>query len=341
MRTLTLSDAIDLGHGTYRKYLKSEMVATLRQSRTEMSYEGIENLKSSIRESGQRNEGNVYAFEAKEARHYLEKINQTWGTSYELSQFKPVYIPEKGRRFYLFLVAGHRRLRACSEVGVDYLAKIEFGRTFLQAIKWQLEENFHEDVSDLDKVASANALWLMMKKENPKLTLREFARKHVHRSESWLRNALRFARLPLSIQNLIKKTGVKRGTTNYSVLVEIAKLYDHSVQREKPLEAKYLNALLNHIFANQFKLGDVKDFCEQEMRAINGQEQLFDLASSEQVNRVSLSIIRRTLTEKLAADAQYANAALAVVQELTATGQGYAKQAVQQGNLALSAIKKA
>lgn len=51
-------------------------ISVLRQSRTIMSNNGIEELCSSIKEGGQRTPGDIYAFEKSEAIFYLEKMNE-------------------------------------------------------------------------------------------------------------------------------------------------------------------------------------------------------------------------------------------------------------------------
>lgn len=195
------------------------------------------------------------------------------------------------------MVAGHRRLKACIELNIKYLVNIHFEKNFEEAIKWQLAENMHEELPLLDLINSATSLWVLLKKQYPKLTLINFAKNYIHKSVSWLSSALKFIRLPLSIQDLIKKSEINKGV-NYSIMLEFAKLYDFSVARGKTLDEEILLAYVNHCIAHKFNLEKVKKFCVDRRDELLGQQSLF-LLSMVEVDKNSLKAIKAKTTRYL------------------------------------------
>jgi hypothetical protein len=276
--------------------------------------------------TGQKTPGDIYAFSPLEAEKYLDKINNLWNTNYKIKDFNNLYIDEKGDYFYLFLVAGHRRLKAINELGLEYLANIHFAKNFEQAIKWQLSENLHEELPILDQVTSATALWVMMKKKNDRLSLKEFANKHVHRSVSWLANALRFSRLPVLVQELIKKTEISKGVA-YSILLEFAKLYDFSVSKNKPLSEEILVSFINHCITHKYKISKVKEFCEIKRDEILGQQELFIL-KVEEINNNSLSAIKRNKTHHMSEAESYLKASGVIARQITVNAKAKAEKVI-------------
>lgn len=310
--------------------IDSNLISVLRQTRTSMNYNDLEDLKSSIKKRGQKTPGDVYAFPKLGAMQYLNCINTLWNTSYDLMNFESHFVPEKEESFYFFLVAGHRRLRAVTELGLLYFANVSFQKTFEEAIEWQLGENFHEPISLLDLITAANYLWIMLKDINPKLTLKEFAKNFIHKSTSWLTDALKFMRLPLSVQELIKKTEISKGAP-YVMLLEFVKLYDFSVEKGKPIPDDELVILVQHCLANQYPLKKVKEFCKLQEEKITGLPEIFSL-NLQQVKSDTLSSVRRKRTIMMMGAEQYLNASPAIVKEITKTAKTKASNVITSGN---------
>ncbi len=304
------------------------MIILLRQTRSVMSDEGLESLASSIKRNGQKTPGMIFAFTDLQSYTYLDYINKLWHTEYKVSDFEKVYIEEKGEEYYLFLVAGHRRRKACKILGVKYVAQIFFEKSFKEAISSQYEENFHEQISLLDLVTFASYFWVLSKKEDPKLTLKKFA-KDIHRSPHWLSNALKFSELPLSIQDLINKTEISSGV-NYTILVEFAKLYDFSILKNKKLDEQLLLSFINHCISHKYNVKKVKEFCQIKKEEIAGQEVLFML-SVEDINNTTLTTLRKNKTLNMTLANAYLKAAGPIVKTITENCRTKAAQGIDSG----------
>lgn len=305
-------------------------ISTLKQSRTSISINGIEELASSFKIKGQKTPGDVYAFTKNEAKNYVQEMNNLWNTNYKIDDFLSFYIEEKQNYYYLFLVAGHRRLLAAREVELNYVANIHFGKTFQEAIEWQLAENVQrEELSLLDLITSATAYWVLLKKQNPKLTMNTYAKKHIYKSVSWLTNALRFSRLPISVQDLIRKTESNKGV-NYSIMLEFAKLYDFSCEKEKPLDGETLLTYINHCVSHKYNLQKVKEFCEIRRDELIGQQDLFTLKLDE-VNKNSLTAIRRFRTKHMSEAESYLKSSGVIAKQITENCKEKAELVIELG----------
>ena len=128
--------------GVYWLKIPPHIINVLRQMRTKMSSDGLEELAAGIKEIGQMNPGIVVGMDAKEAGEYLALINEMWGKEYRLEDFEPVYLQELGDSFYLFLIAGHRRLAAVNlaEIGT-YYCQLRLETNFNKALILQFQEN--------------------------------------------------------------------------------------------------------------------------------------------------------------------------------------------------------
>lgn len=314
----------------YTIYINPKIISILRQSRSSLSKKGIEDLVSSFKIKGQKTPGDIYAFTKSDAIYYIKEMNILWNTHSKIEDFSSFYIKEKKDFYYLFLVAGHRRLQASLILKVDYIANIHFGKNFEEAIEWQLAENIQrEELSLLDLITSATNYWVRLKNRNPKLTLKTYAEKHIGKSVSWLSNALRFSRLPLSVQDLIRKTEINKGV-NFSILLEFAKLYDFSLEKEKPLKEEDLMAYINHVISHKYSLQKVKDFCEIRKDELMGQQYFFEL-SIEEINKNSLSAIRRNRTLHVKEAKNYLDKVGVVANEITNNCERIAKEVIELG----------
>lgn len=310
--------------------INTDLISVLRQSRSFISSNGIDDLVSSFAKKGQKTPGDIYAFTKVEAISYIQEINDLWNTDYKIESFNNSYIKEKKDYFYLFLVAGHRRLKACKFLKFDYFANLHFEKSFEEAIEWQLAENVQrEELPLLDLITSATAYWIKLKKKNPKLTMLAFAKNHIHKSVSWLTNALRFSRLPISVQDLIRKTDSNKGV-NYSIMLEFAKLYDFSVQKHESLNPDFLISLINHCITHKYKLEKVKEFCEVKKIEIFGQQTLFELIP-EEVNKNSLTAIRRFRTEHMSEATSYLTASEVIARQITEKCKDLASDVIEKG----------
>lgn len=316
--------------GVFLVKINPNFVSVLKQTRSTISYEGLSELMFSIKKRGQKTPGDIFACTKSEAILYLQEENNLWNSNYKIEDFDSHFILEKMDYFYFFLVAGHRRFKACEEMGENYLAYVHFDKTFEEAIEWQLEENLHEELPLFDLIRSATNLWILKKTKNSNLTLKEFAKKNVYKSVNWLSNALRFSRLPLSIQEMIKKTDVSKGVA-YSIILEFAKLYDFSVSEEKEMSEELLLSLINHCLTHKYNFKKVKEFCEIKREEIRGQQELFALVS-EEVNNNSLTAIRRNKTIHMGEAEVYLKVSGVIANQITQKGKQKAENVIKLGN---------
>ena len=302
---------------TYSVLIPSYLPNVLKQTRSKMSKGGVEDLKVSFKDIGQKTAGTIFAFKKEEAKKYLTSMNWLWKSDYQIYDFDPIFFPEKLDYFYLFVVAGHRRLKACMESKQDYYADIEFDQTFIDAIRWQMAENLHEQVAMVDLIISTTALWLFIKGKQPDMTIKKFASQYAHRSANWVSNILKFSELPYSIQERINNGNLDDGV-NYVVLVEFARLYSFSKRKNKPISESYLNQLINISIVKNKSLKDVKDACSKERREIEGQLVLFQINDSDrkEADRRILSMTRLNATSEIKKARDYVRNANNVTQNI-------------------------
>lgn len=329
METFSLDENRFIIPNCFTVKIDNKLPIVLKQTRTQMSAEGLEQLSSSIKDHGQQTPGIIFAFSEDQAERYLYSMNKLWHLSYELSEFDPVYIKEKNIFYYLFLVAGHRRLEATKLVNVKYTAQIFFGKSFKDAITAQYEENFHEEIPLYDLVNFVSFSWVASKEEDPKLTLKSFA-KNIHKSPSWLSNALKFSELPLSIQDIVNEAELSKGI-NYSIMIEFAKLYSFSKKIEKPFEEKLLLAYINHCISNKYNTKKVKKFCDIKKQEISGQQLLFELVPEEEINNGILRTLKANVTSDLTKADIYLTAVGPIARRITENAKSKAEIVLVKG----------
>ena len=284
------------------------LISVLQQSRTFMSEEALLELSSSIKSEGQHDAGDVYGFTKEEALNYIRELNDLWDTNHSLSDFSTHFVEEKQDNFYFFLVAGHRRLQACKRIKFSYLCKLAFGKTFEQGIKRQLSENMiREQLSQFDAVTSAVSFWVKTKRKNPKLTLTQFSEEYLGKSISWLSSAIRFSRLPLAIQEMMKGTETEKGV-NYSILLAFVSLYDYSILINKTLDEESLITFVNHCVTHKYNFKKVKEFCLIKKQELDGQTEMFPLPTNQEINKSSLEKIRKERVQDMTNAVSYINA---------------------------------
>ncbi len=289
-------------------YISTDLVQVLRQSRTSRSKEKIAELTSSIKADGQMTEGTIFAFPKEEAEEYLKELNDLYDANHKLIDFSPVFVEEKNDHFYLFLIVGEGRLISCKQLKIKYFSRIFFGRTFEEAIKRQLAENMiREELSQFDAVTSAVSFWVKTKKKNPNLTLKKFSKEYLGKSVSWLSSTLRFARLPISIQEMMKSSSIEKGV-NYSLLLSFVSFYDYSILLKKTLSVETLKTYIIHCVSHKYSIKKAQNFILTKRQELEGQSSMFPAPQNSEINRQSLSKIRKERTQDMTNAISYINA---------------------------------
>lgn len=170
---------------------------------------------------------------------YLEKINKIWNTKFKIDDLHKT--EEKEGEYVYILIAGERRYRAsksltehaCTRCMAQYGNKPCYSRHFtdnlmevrvcdnispIEAVFRQASENTYMSIPPHEEAVYYDALMRVSKEEDPSYSLSQFA-KDVGRGEDKVRDAIRFCRLPIEIQE-----HVREGRITYGIATEIARL---------------------------------------------------------------------------------------------------------------------
>ena len=254
--------------------LPLQSLSALRQMRATFSTDSIVELAESLKQSGQLNPGIAVALTHDQATGYLEAINKTWGTAFALHQFNQVYVEERAEKFYFFIVAGERRYRACQHSKIpNYPCQLHFGMSFEEAVALQAQENLHEAVPQEEAAALFALLWRTQKKNNPLLTLQEFAKK-MGKSPDAIRRAVRFMALPISVQELVlPNTKYKTKGVSYGILCELARLQEAQIKASLAYKEEELIRLA-YILVSKYKtIKEVAHYVTERITQLEQQEQ--------------------------------------------------------------------
>ena len=104
-----------------------------------------------------------------------------------------------------------------------YRATLYFDITAEEAIELQFNENRYSAPPLHEEAEAAWRLYRYKQKKDPKLTISAFA-KSIGRRPEWVSSALRFCRLPGTIQSYVVGDNPMRVRLPYSVLVNLARL---------------------------------------------------------------------------------------------------------------------
>lgn len=267
-----------------------------RQMRS--TYTGIEALAEAIKARKQLQHGIAAALTRAEARRYIADLNALWGTEHRLADMRATKLD--GKEYFIVLVAGHRRYKACEEIAKTdpswrYLVELRFGMLAEDALSDQFTENMHEKVPPHEEAQSIHLGWLWMKKRHPELTLVAFARS-LNRSPEWVRGALRFVALPEIMQRFAYD-----GKLAYGVLLELARLAEGMRELEKPLPERELVRWAERAMIEGQKAEDVRKLVSASLQVTaSGQLSLFgDMEDTRPVRQVAAKHLIRICWENL------------------------------------------
>lgn len=208
------------------------------------TYSGIPELARSIAAHGQQTPGDVPTYTPEEAQHHLDLFNRVFHSNHTLADLTAVALAERAdqamRPYYCLLSTGHRRCLAVKEIerlqaqdplfvpgplyAGGYRALFHFGMSPERALKMQFNENRHDAVPAAEEARAAWDYYCVMRELHHGYAEAELA-SDIGRTSDWVRGALRFCRLPESIQGFVDGS---RGMqpVSYGRMVEIARLAD-------------------------------------------------------------------------------------------------------------------
>lgn len=306
----------DSPKGTLDVNLPLTCIGVLQQMRSRMSSVGTEDLAASIKEVGQHTPAIVVALSCHEAGEYLRNINEMWGTSYCLGECKPVYVAEQEETLYFFLVAGHRRARAIEMAGGSTLyTRLYFEASFQSALLMQYHENVHEQVPPDNEARFITLFWRKAKKSKPDLSLAQFARK-LGKKPEMVRRSIRFAALPIRVQELVVPNNQFKKGIAYGLLCELARLQEAYEEAKKPLQETDLIQLAYTLVAEYKTVKRAAAWVSECIAVVlHGQNELFELS----VEEVALGA-RRTVGTGLEQTVRVGEEHLRIVARLHASG---------------------
>lgn len=270
--------------GVYWVIVPTHAIGVLKQMRSKMSRDGLEDLVSSIREVGQINPGIVVGLSPTEADKYLRLIDEMWGTEYKLADFEPVCLEEFANDFYLFLVAGHRRLESVKLIPLGtFYCQLRLETNFSKALVLQFQENLHEAVPHDDEARFLTFLWRQEKSMKKGLTLVKFARKLGKKPEA-VRRAIRFTSLPVIVQKLILPSQEFKKGIGFGILCELARLQEARQTFGKPYSEQDLIHLAYVLVVQQKTAKAAATWVTAQIQELEGQGNMFELSIQEAVD---------------------------------------------------------
>jgi hypothetical protein len=267
----------------YMVNLPRTLIGVLHQMRGRMSEDGLDELAASILQSGQLNPGIVVALTFDAAKAYLGRINEMWGTAYDLEAFPPVFLEEKAESYHLFLVAGHRRLRAVTIAELStFYCQLRLETEFSKALHLQFQENLHEQVPPDDEARFLSLFWREEKAANPTLTLVSFA-KSLGKRPDRIRSSLRFTSLPVSVQRLVLPSGEYKKGVSFGILCELARLQEARKAKGLDYEEMELIKLAYVIIVEHRTAKATAAWVSSQIEMLEGQTDMFELSIQEAV----------------------------------------------------------
>lgn len=267
----------------YMVNLPKKVIGVLHQMRGRMSEDGLDELAASILQSGQMNPGIVVALTVDAAEIYLSRINEMWGTSYSFVEFSSVFLAEKDAAYYLFLVAGHRRLRAVSLAELStFYCQLRLETEFSKALHLQFQENLHEQVPLDDEARFLSLFWREEKAVNPTLTLVQFA-KSLGKKPDKIRSSLRFTSLPVSVQRLVLPSDQYKKGVSFGILCELARLQEARKAKDVGYEEMELIKLAYVLIVEHRTAKATAAWVSSQIEMLDGQTEMFELSIQEAV----------------------------------------------------------
>lgn len=256
-------------------------IHALRQMRGKMSEDGLEELTASIKEATQLNPGIIVALSKSASVTYLRRINEMWGTNYRITQFAATFIKEKKEFFYLFLVAGHRRLRAVTNAKLGHFyCYLRLETNFSKALHLQFQENLHEEVAPEDQARFLSLFWREEKEAKPTITLATFAKSLGKRPEV-VRKSIRFTTLPVTLQKLVQPSKDFKKGIGFGLLCELARLQEARIAKKKPYNEQELIQLAYAAVTQQKTVKATAAWVTEHINELEGQDTMFELSIQE------------------------------------------------------------
>jgi hypothetical protein len=296
--------------------LSPDMVVCLRQIRRQIDEAALEELMLSTLSQGQLNQGEVAALTPIQAAQYVEYIGELWNEPQDIRSYQPVTID--GQEYYLFVIAGHRRYTVCKLLNErvvsgavtwtprytgKFRARLRFDITAQEAISIQFQENTYTRPPAHEEAFAAWCVYRTEEKYGRPMTIERLAR-FLGRSETWVRAALRFARLPEQIRALANPY-TEGAYVTYGVVAEIARLAEQieAITGSAPSHAdllRFVNLALLERWSTTKARTWVSAYIASVRQTHYSQQDLFSAENDGTDRRSHRGIFERTLVIYLA-----------------------------------------
>lgn len=309
----SLRDIRDTAILEERVFLPVEAINVLTQVRK--TFNGIAELASAIRHSGQMNPGLGTILTRHSAQKYLEIWNAIYQTSHTLRDLRPILL--NGKKRYVILIAGERRYRAVSrardlgltqEFNGQYRITLHTGLKAAQALELQIQENLHDRVPPQEEARAVRDLYLWHThqanaKDQKVISYTELG-KRIGKTPEWISRALRFCSLPEKLQRLAD-VPVNDGGFPYGMLVELARLAEGFERLGKPHSQDDLHMIAGRAIAKRQSTKDFSRWVSNRLQAEeDGQGSLFG-ENVEEARRPIRKIVAPEMIRARLADNAY------------------------------------
>ncbi len=247
-------------------------------------------------------------FHKNDLREYLEKLNSTWGTEHTVNELTSV--PGSHGRYYLLVVAGHRRTLAIRQAAEDL--EIDVSRidvvfhvmqgtdfTFREGIKTQYRENFHKRPESWEDAIAIGSILREGISNGEYNSFADCARDLGIPSER-VSKAYRFNELPTYV-----KSAVEKGLFGYGAAVElhqIAVALAHNLARARYTEDE-LQQFLYQYDAGKALLSDVLPYLTAE--ELESWDTSITTTHFEKLQKMRMSQVSKYVRDKCAALVKY------------------------------------
>ncbi len=259
------------------------------------TFDTLEELKTSIAQKGQIAPGVAAVLTPHQAKDYIDAINAIRHAHRSIDEMTRIHLDGKPR--YVILIAGERRFRGCVELEEEHPGKGPIGAykrkywvtlcvgiSVDEALELQLQENLHKPVPPVEAAAYTRDLYAWRKAAHPQLSLAQFS-KDISRSDGWVRDALRFCELPLSIQALAKEQGPVK--VPFQMLVKLERFAFRMRTEAQTILSE--QDLLSHVHVALARQMNAKKFGEHLQRLLEaktgGQGELFSVQEAVPLSR--------------------------------------------------------
>lgn len=304
--TAPLSKKRVLHQRSRRALVALDDLTILPQVRKSYDKAGMTMLARNMVANGKLNAQQVAVLNKADCERYLEIFNFIFGANYRIGR---QVCPTSDGYFYI-VIAGHRRTLAERQLGLSHSwVDLYDGITAEHAIRLQISENSYLHPKPEEEAEVFYQLYRLEQNVDAKLSVTKFARQNrasLGRSEQTIRNGIKFCRLPLRVQEM-----VRLGAIAYGAAVQLTRLVPYLGEDELVDRAKRAFLLRQKVY----ELRKAVDFELANLR--HGQLGIFFESAAQADYRRRLErqhLLERGMIQALKAELSFTNTLIELAQ---------------------------